>query len=181
MLAAIITVLIVIADQLSKHFVVQSMELFESKPFIPHVLSLYHTRNTGAAFSMLSESRWVFMVFSFVSMAVIIYLLIKEYRRHPLLTVSLAMVLGGGIGNMIDRVRLGYVVDFFHVDFFEFAVFNVADSFITVGAVMLAIYVVFFEAKAEKRIKAAEAAQCASAEACTECENKSAEESVKDE
>ncbi len=158
MIAAIITVLIIIADQVSKYFIVQSIKLYEMKPFIPRVLSLYHTRNTGAAFSMLSDNRWVFMVFSFISMIIIIYLLIKEYRRHPLLTVSLAMVLGGGIGNMIDRIRLGYVVDFFHVDFFEFAVFNVADSFISVGAVLLAIYVVFFETKVEKRLQAEKAA-----------------------
>lgn len=154
MLAAIITVFIVIADQLSKYFIVQNMELYSSKPFIPGVLSLYHTQNTGAAFSMFSDNRWVFMVVSAISMIIIVYLLYKEYHRHILLNVALAMVLGGGIGNMIDRIFLGYVVDFFHVDFFEFAIFNVADSFITVGAVLLAVYVIFFDSKVEQRIKA---------------------------
>ncbi len=103
---------------------------------------------------MFSDKRWVFMVFSAVSMVIIVWLLYKEYHRHPLLNIALSMVLGGGIGNMIDRVRLGYVVDFFHVDFVEFAVFNVADSFITVGAILLIVYVVFFDAKVEARIKA---------------------------
>ena len=154
MLAIIITVFSVILDQLSKYFIVQTMELHTSKPFIPYVLSLYHTRNEGAAFSMLVDQRWVFMVVSTISMIIIVWLLYKEYKRHPLLNVALSMVLGGGIGNMIDRVRLGYVVDFFHVDFVDFAVFNVADSFITVGAILLIIYVIFFDAKVEARIKA---------------------------
>ena len=81
-------------------------------------------------------------------------MLIKEYRRHPLMNLSLGMVLGGGIGNMIDRIRLGYVVDFFHTDFIDFAVFNVADCFITVGAVLLAVYVIFFEPRVEKKLQA---------------------------
>jgi signal peptidase II len=154
MLAIIITVFSVILDQLSKYLIVQTMELHTSKPFIPYVLSLYHTRNTGAAFSMLSDQRWVFMVVSAISMVIIVWLLYKEYKRHPLLNVALSMVLGGGIGNMIDRIRLGYVVDFFHVDFVDFAIFNVADSFITVGAILLVVYVIFFDAKVEARIKA---------------------------
>lgn len=152
MLAAIIAVVAVILDQVTKYFVVQGIELYETKPFIPGVMSLYHTRNTGAAFSMLSEHRWVFMVFSVISMGMIIYILVKEYKRHILMNISLGMILGGGIGNMIDRIRLEYVVDFFHTDFVDFAIFNVADCFITVGAVLLAVYLLFFESKVEKRI-----------------------------
>jgi signal peptidase II len=113
---------------------------------------------------MLSDQRWVFMVVSAISMVIIVWLLYKEYKRHPLLNVALSMVLGGGIGNMIDRIRLGYVVDFFHVDFVDFAIFNVADSFITVGAILLVIYVIFFDAKVEARIKAEKEALSAIAE-----------------
>ncbi len=159
MLAAIIAIFAVIADQISKYIVVQNIEYHGTVPFIDGVMNFYHTRNTGAAFSMFSDKRWVFMVFSAVSMAIIIYLLIKEYKRHALLNVSLAMILGGGIGNMIDRVRLGYVVDFFRTEFIDFAIFNVADCFITVGAVLLVVYVVFFETKVEKRIQAEKAAR----------------------
>lgn len=153
MLAALIAIFAVIADQLTKYLVVLNIEYRGSAPFIPGVMSFYHTRNTGAAFSMLSDKRWVFMVFSFISMALIVYVLVKEYKRHIMLNVSLAMVLGGGIGNMIDRIYLGYVVDFFHTDFMDFAVFNVADCFITVGAVLLGVYVIFIESKVEKRLK----------------------------
>lgn len=170
MLAAIIAVVAVILDQVSKYLVVQNIPLYETKPFINGFMSFYHTRNTGAAFSMLADKRWVFMVFSVISMGLIIYLLIKEYRRHPLMNISLGMILGGGIGNMIDRIFLGYVVDFFHTDFFDFAVFNVADCFITVGAILLGVHIIFLEPKIEKRLraekKANEAADATSAEVC---------------
>jgi signal peptidase II len=154
MLAAIIVAISVILDQVSKHLVVQNIELHGTVPFIPNFMSFYHTRNTGAAFSMLSNNRWVFMIMSVFAMGVMIWLLIKEYKRHPLMTVSLAMVLGGGIGNMIDRVRLGYVVDFFKTEFIDFAIFNVADCFVSVGAVLLAVYVMFYDSKVEAAKKA---------------------------
>ncbi len=154
MLAAVIAVLAIIADQITKYIVVENIDFKCTEPFIPGFMSFYHTRNTGAAFSMFSDQRWVFMVFSFISMGLIIFLLIKEYKRHKLLNIALSMVLGGGIGNMIDRIRFGYVVDFFKTEFMDFAVFNVADCFITVGAVLLGVYVIFFEPKVEKRLKA---------------------------
>ena len=154
MLAAIIAIVAVILDQVSKYIVVQNIELRGTVPFIKGFMSFYHTRNTGAAFSMFSDSRWVFMVFSVISMGIIVYLLYKEYKRHILLNISLAMILGGGVGNMIDRIRLGYVVDFFRTEFVDFAIFNVADCFITVGAVLLGVYILFIEPKIEKRIRA---------------------------
>ena len=171
MLAAVIAILAVIADQVTKYIVVENIDFKGTVPFIPGFMSFYHTRNTGAAFSMFSDQRWVFMVFSFISMGLIIFILIKEYKRHKLLNLALAMVLGGGIGNMIDRIRLEYVVDFFKTEFMDFAVFNVADCFITVGAVLLGVYVIFFEPKVEKRLKAEkEALAAASAVAETGAE-----------
>lgn len=169
MLAAIIAILAVVADQLSKYFVVNAANPVNGESdwscgFIPKVMSLIYEENRGAAFSMLSDKRWVFMVFSVISMAIIVFLLVKEYKRHTLLNVSLAMILGGGIGNMIDRIRLGYVVDFFKTEFVDFAIFNVADAFITVGAGLLAVYVIFFETKVEKRLAAEEAAKKAESE-----------------
>lgn len=167
MLAAVIAVLAIVADQITKYIVVSNIEYKGSVPFIPGFMSFFHTRNTGAAFSMFSDQRWVFMVFSFISMGLIIYMLIREYKRHKLLNVALAMVLGGGIGNMIDRIRFGYVVDFFKTEFMDFAVFNVADCFITVGAVLLGVYVIFFEPRVEKRLKAEKAALAAEAASVT--------------
>lgn len=152
MLAAVITAVAVLLDQISKSIVVNGLPLYGEARFIPGVLSFYHTRNTGAAFSMLSDRRWVFMLLSFVAIVAITVMLYFWRSRHVLLTVSLSMILGGGIGNMIDRIVNGYVTDFFRVDFFDFAVFNVADSFITVGAVLLGVYIIFFEPKVERRL-----------------------------
>lgn len=152
MLAAVITAVAVLLDQISKSIVVNGLPLYGEARFIPGVLSFYHTRNTGAAFSMLSDRRWVFMLLSCVAIVAITVMLYFWRSRHVLLTVSLSMILGGGIGNMIDRIVNGYVTDFFRVDFVDFAVFNVADSFITVGAVLLGIYIIFFEPKVERRL-----------------------------
>lgn len=156
MLIAVIAIVVgsVVLDQITKALVVANMELFQELPFLPGFLRLYYTENTGAAFSMLSNHRWVFLVFSAIAMAVIVYLLYKYYRRHPLLAVSLAAVLGGGIGNMIDRTLHGSVVDFLDFQFVNFAVFNVADIFVTCGSIALAIYIVFVEPRVEKRLKA---------------------------
>lgn len=152
MLAAVITAVAVLLDQISKSIVVNGLPLYGEARFIPGVLSFYHTRNTGAAFSMLSDRRWVFMLLSCVAIVAITVMLYFWRSRHVLLTVSLSMILGGGIGNMIDRIVNGYVTDFFRVDFVDFAVFNVADSFITVGAVLLGVYIIFFEPKVERRL-----------------------------
>lgn len=155
MLIAVLSVLFgsVILDQLTKAIVVSQMALYEEVPFLPGLIRFYHTRNTGAAFSMFSDNRWVFMVFSVIAMMIMTYLLVKFHGRHWLLSVSLAAVLGGGIGNMIDRVLSGYVVDFLDFQFMKFAVFNVADIFVTCGSVALAVYILFIEPKVERRLQ----------------------------
>lgn len=155
MLIAVLSVLFgsVILDQLTKAIVVSQMALYEEVPFLPGLIRFYHTRNTGAAFSMFSDNRWVFMAFSVIAMMIMTYLLVKFHGRHWLLSVSLAAVLGGGIGNMIDRVLSGYVVDFLDFQFMKFAVFNVADIFVTCGSVALAVYILFIEPKVERRLQ----------------------------
>jgi signal peptidase II len=166
MLIAVLSVLFgsVILDQLTKAIVVSQMALYEEVPFLPGLIRFYHTRNTGAAFSMFSDNRWVFMVFSVIAMMIMTYLLVKFHGRHWLLSVSLAAVLGGGIGNMIDRVLSGYVVDFLDFQFMKFAVFNVADIFVTCGSVALAVYILFIEPKVEKRLQEQKAAASAAEE-----------------
>ena len=138
-------------DQITKLIVVSKMELHGEAPFIPGLIRFYRTENTGAAFSLFAEHRWVFMVFSAVALVAIAVILVKWLRRHPLLTISLSMILGGGIGNMIDRVANGYVVDFLDLQFMNFAVFNVADIFVTCGSILLAVYILLFEAKTEPK------------------------------
>lgn len=157
MLAAIIVVLSVVLDQVTKLIVVNNMGEYEKIPFIDGFMSFKRVHNTGGGWSILDGGgfeRFLLIGVSVGAMAVVAYILAKFYRRHILMNLSLAMILGGGIGNMIDRIRLQYVVDFFHTEFIDFPTFNVADCFISVGAVLLAVYILFFDAKVEKRLLA---------------------------
>lgn len=171
MLAAIIVILTVALDQLSKTLVVSTMEFHgESIEVLGKLLVFYRTENDGAAFGMLSNARWVFIVFSLLAIAAGVFYLIKYNRRHVLLTISVSMLLGGGIGNMIDRLfRAGIeceraVVDFLHSSLMPWFYFNLADAFITVGAVLLCVYMLFIEPKVEKKLAAQKAAELAQAE-----------------
>jgi len=130
-------------DQLTKWLTVVYLDYQQSFPLWQDVLHLTHHRNEGAAFGILSDHRWVFMLFSSVA---IIGLLIYLFRTPPksrLVRISLAMIIGGGIGNMIDRIALGYVIDFIDFTLINFAVFNVADSFVTVGASLIIGYLLY--------------------------------------
>ena len=136
---------IVLADQWTKWIVVENIPLYGRVEFWPGVLSWTYTQNTGAAWSMLEGQRWLFVVV----FAVLTALLLLEYFkfRMPFTTFErwlIAAVYAGGLGNIIDRVRLGYVVDMIKTDFINFPVFNVADCFITCGCIGLMIHLIFF-------------------------------------
>ena len=117
-------------------------------PFLPDILSLTHTKNDGAGWSSLSGMRWLFvLVFLLITV-----LLIWEYFKKPMAFTTLerwciAAVYGGGLGNTIDRVRTGLVVDMIKTDFMNFPVFNVADCFITCGCILLMVHLIFFNKK----------------------------------
>lgn len=163
MLAIIITAAVVLLDQITKYLVVQFIPMNAEVDFIPFFINLTHIENKGASFGMLADNRWIFMSLSLLAIAGIIIFMIKFKERHVLLTISLSFILGGGIGNMIDRIFKAAVVDFFEFTFVEFAVFNVADMFITFGAVLLGIYIVFIERKLEsaKKDKCNDHSDCA--------------------
>ena len=145
-------------DQLTKWLAVTFLQGNPSVPIIPEVFQLTYLENPGAAFGMLQNNRWVFLIVSTVGIiAVYLYLAIKRPSSR-LLCLALSFIVGGGIGNMIDRVLLGYVVDFFDFCLIHFAIFNVADSFVCVGAGMLALWVILDTVAEEKKIKAAKAA-----------------------
>ena len=141
-----VVLLVIICDILSKYLVVQLLAPLErSVTFIPKVIDFTFVKNKGAAFGMLSNHRWIFMSVSVIFIFGLIYILKKSEKEHILYKISLAMILGGGISNMIDRIFLGYVVDFIEFTFFDFAVFNIADSAITIGMVCLIVYFVFVD------------------------------------
>lgn len=138
-LAAII-VFVILSDQITKILAVAHLQPIDTFPIIRNVLHLTYVENRGAAFGMLSDRRWVFMVVSSIAIVGLGIYLFGFCRENRWIKVSLAMIIGGGIGNMIDRVRLGYVVDFVDFRLIDFAVFNVADSFVTVGAGILIVF-----------------------------------------
>jgi len=156
----IILIAAVAADQLTKWLTVAKLELGESFDLIPGVFRFTYIRNEGAAFGMLSEHRWVFLVLSTVAIIGIVIYVIKNPPESKLTMLSLTLIVAGGIGNMIDRVRLGYVIDF--LDFCAFPslwkwIFNVADACVCVGAGLLIIWLItgiVAESRKEKLNKA---------------------------
>ncbi|MFS9014620.1 signal peptidase II [Streptococcus infantis] len=136
--AGIIAALIVL-DQLVKAYVVQNIALGEIKSWIPNLVSLTYLQNRGAAFSMLQNQQWFFAVITLVVMAGAIWYLHKHIEDSFWIVFGLVLIIAGGLGNFIDRISQGFVVDMFHLDFINFAIFNVADSYLTVGVVVLLI------------------------------------------
>ena len=146
-------------DQLTKWLTVVNLEEYESFPVWQDVFHFTYVKNTGMAFGMLKDHRWVFMVFSTIAIVALIVYLFRFRPESRWMQISMAMIIGGGIGNMIDRVFLGYVVDFIDVTLINFAVFNVADSFVCVGAGIMILCLVLDlikEIKLEKAQKAEE-------------------------
>jgi len=135
------------ADQVTKLIIVNSYELGQTRPIIDGVLNFHYIQNKGAAWGILSDNRWVFITITAILLLILPYLLYKFRKVHVMFSLSLSLIIGGAIGNMIDRVFLGYVVDFIETAFINFPVFNVADSFVTVGAVMMFIYLIFIDKK----------------------------------
>lgn len=151
MLYLILTLVLVALDQAVKYLVRTNIPLGGHVPFLPHVLELTYVQNTGAAFSMLSEHTWLLSLLSAAVVVALAAVLLRQVFTHPLGVVPAVLVIAGGLGNLIDRVALGYVTDMFNTLFMRFAVFNVADIFITVGGVLLVIYLLFFYEKLECR------------------------------
>lgn len=133
---------LVAADRLTKLAVVAHMQLGEDIPVLGPLLHLYYLRNTGAAFSLfdtLAFGRWFLAGFTIVLVGVCIWVLFAGKLRGWLGNLALTLIIAGGIGNLIDRLTTGEVVDFLYVKIIHFAIFNVADSFVVVGAVLLCL------------------------------------------
>ena len=142
---ALFALFIVAADQFTKFLTVANIALGEELPFLPGLLQLTYVQNTGAAFSSFEGQQWLFALI----FAVFTGLILWEYYKKPMGFSKferwcIAAIYGGGLGNMIDRVRMGYVVDMIETPFMEFPVFNVADCFITCGCILMMIHLVLF-------------------------------------
>ncbi len=142
----VIAFTVVLVDQLSKYFIEKYLAVQHSVAVIPHVLHLSLVHNRGAAFGML-RGQVPFFIFTAVLAIALMYAMLKNQslRTVSAYSVALSLILGGALGNLIDRVTFGYVIDFF--DFRVWPVFNIADSAITVGAVIIGWHIVFAKQK----------------------------------
>lgn len=147
----------VVLDQAVKAWVVGNIPLHDTLSFLPGLVRLTYVQNTGAAFSIFSSHTWMLAALSAVAAAALAVVLLKRLFPHPVAMLSLALLLGGAVGNLIDRALLGYVVDMFDFQFMHFAVFNVADIGVTVGAGLMIVYSLFFYPSKEKRKEAGDA------------------------
>ena len=132
--------LLIILDQAVKGYVVKEIPLGGMRRFIPKVVSLTYLKNSGAAFSMLENQQWFFTIITLIAMGAAFVYLYRHIKGSIWLLLGLTLIISGGIGNFIDRVRQGFVVDMFHLDFMNFAIFNVADIYLTIGVGLLLIY-----------------------------------------
>lgn len=140
-------------DQLLKSWTVSHLELGQSTGFLPGFLQLTRVHNYGAAWSSFSGKTVLLVAVTAVLLVAVAYLLLRRIVRHPLGVAAALLILGGGVGNIIDRIANGYVVDMFDLLLFEYPVFNLADCFVVVGAILGAVYYLWFYEKYDKKKK----------------------------
>ncbi|MGV3488609.1 MAG: signal peptidase II [Tuberibacillus sp.] len=144
-----IAILALILDQLTKWIISSQMEVGESIEIIPDFLYITSTRNTGAAWSILEGQMWFFYLVTIVVLAIVVYYMQKFGRHKPLLGIALGLVIGGTLGNFVDRLFRGSVVDFIHVFLgdYSYPVFNLADSSLVIGAILIIVFTLFDQKK----------------------------------
>ncbi len=145
----IVAVILLIADQITKLLIVSNMQPFDTIPIWSGVLHITYVQNTGAAFGMMDEFRWILIGVTVIVIPVLIYIIKKYGGKSKMLDWSLFLILAGALGNFIDRLRLGFVIDFVDFRAINFYIFNVADSCIVIGGILLVIYT-FLSSKNEK-------------------------------
>lgn len=143
----LLALFVIVLDQITKLLIVKNMELGESIQVIENFLNITSHRNPGAAWGILAGQMWFFYIVTVIVVIGLVYYIQKMAKTHILLGISLGLMLGGAIGNFIDRVLRKEVVDFVDTYIFgyDFPVFNVADSALTVGVVLLMIFMLFEE------------------------------------
>lgn len=150
LICVVLFALLLIFDQASKIWALTFLKGNVSQPFIPHILEFSYLENRGIAFGMFQNKHEIIIPITVVIMIVCIGLAVYyAKKKQPLAVISFVMILSGAVGNLIDKVRLGYVVDFIHTLFIDFPVFNLADAFICIGTGLFALFIIFFD-KEEK-------------------------------
>lgn len=144
MIYELIIILLIGIDQISKLLALNYLKDIRSIPIIQNVFHLTYVENRGAAFGMFQNNQIVFIIVAVVASIVGLYYIYKK-KLNLLGNISIVLIISGAIGNLIDRVRLGFVVDYFDFRFIWDYVFNVADIFVVVGTILLCIYIIVFE------------------------------------
>ncbi|HEY5557430.1 signal peptidase II [Acetobacterium sp.] len=136
-----IIVFAIFLDQYSKYLVLTHLKPMTTFPLIPNVFHLTYTENTGAAFSLFSDMQYFLIATTVIFILILVWLLIKipKIKENLWVNISISFIIGGAIGNLIDRLRLDFVVDFLDFRLFNFAIFNFADSFVVCGSIFLVI------------------------------------------
>lgn len=148
-ITAVISAIIVVIDQVIKYFVVENLQSGDNVPFIGNLLTLTYVENRGAVFGIMQNMSWLFAIITMVMIAIFFYIIIKKKITNKLFISGIILVIGGGIGNLIDRLFRGFVVDYLQLSFFP-PVCNFADYCITIGAVLMVIFVLFFSEKKDE-------------------------------
>lgn len=136
-------IVIVAIDQITKYFAKAALYPDGAKDFIRGFIEFRYAENTGMAFSMFSGARWIFVVLTTVVVIAMVVYMFKKCQQNLWLYWTIGVLTAGAVGNLIDRIYLGYVIDFINPTFVNFAVFNIADCAVTLGAVSLVAYLVF--------------------------------------
>ena len=151
MIGALAAATILALDQWVKYWITVNLPLGESMPLLPGFVQLRTVHNFGAAWSSFPGMRWLLVAVTSVIVLAVAYVLVRRIVRHPIGVAACFLILSGGLGNIIDRVRLGYVVDMFDFQFMNYPVFNVADIAVVCGAVLAVIYYLWFYEKYDKK------------------------------
>lgn len=141
--ALILAAVLAMIDQIIKYFVTIYLQPVGTVSVIDNLFKLTYVENRGVAFGMFSDMRWIFVAFTLILIIAIIIIMFTKRPKGTFLYICFALIIGGGIGNLIDRIFYGYVIDYLSISFFP-PVCNFADYCITAGTVMLVIYVLFF-------------------------------------
>lgn len=149
MLEIIIVISVIILDQITKYIAYMNLRTIPSQtiPLINGVFHLTYAENRGAAFSILQNRRWFFVIITILFIIFAVYYLITHRKGSTLIKISISLILAGACGNLIDRIRNGYVVDFLDFRLINFPIFNVADSAVVIGSILLAYYLIFIDGK----------------------------------
>ena len=146
----LLALLLIGIDQLSKWYIVQNFELYGEQNLIPGFLSLFYIQNRGAAWGIFEGRMIFFFIITVVVVGYMIYSFHKYNTDSKIIGWSFSLILAGALGNFIDRVFNGFVVDMFRFDFFNFPIFNIADACLTIGVILMIIYILFVEGKDDK-------------------------------